>query len=299
MLALEKLKVLDLTQVMAGPFCCQVLADMGADVTKIEPPETGDQTRRSLGFRMKGEDTAAFIAINRNKKSMTLNLKEDEAREIFYRLVREADVVVENFRPGVTKKLGVDYETLKEINPRIIYASVSGFGQTGPYATRPGYDLIAQGMSGVMSVTGEPGGPPAKCGVPIGDLSAGLFCAVAILSALHARERTGRGQQVDTSLFEGPLAFSIWETAELWATGRVPGKLGSAHRLTAPYQALRTGDGYLTVGGNNQKLWERLFAVLGREDLVTDERFAENEGRMANQPALVVELESALAARGT
>src|SRR5918998_5566249 len=221
MLPLERLKVLDLTQVMAGPFCCQVLADMGADVTKVEPPETGDQSRRSLGFKMKGEDTAAFIAINRNKKSMTLNLKEDGAREIFYRLVREADVVVENFRPGVTKKLGVDYETLKEINPRIIYASVSGFGQTGPYATRPGYDLIAQGMSGVMSVTGEPGGPPAKCGVPIGDLSAGLFFAFGVLSAYIAREETGRGQYVDTSLFEGPLAFSIWESAELWATGRI------------------------------------------------------------------------------
>ena len=157
MLPLEKLKVLDLTQVMAGPFCCQVLADMGAVVTKVEPPESGEQSRRSMGFRMKkGEDTAAFVAINRNKKSMTLNLKEDEAREIFYRLAREADVVVENYRPEVTKKLGVDYETLREVNPRIIYASVSGFGQTGPYAMRAGYDLIAQGMSGVMSRTDLP-----------------------------------------------------------------------------------------------------------------------------------------------
>jgi crotonobetainyl-CoA:carnitine CoA-transferase CaiB-like acyl-CoA transferase len=189
MLPLEKLKVLDLTQVMAGPFCCQVLADMGAEVTKVEPPETGEQSRRSMGFRMKkGEDTAAFIAINRNKKSMTLNLKEEEeAREIFYRLAREADVVVENYRPEVTKELGVDYETLREVNPRIIYASISGFGQTGPYAMRPGYDLIAQGMSGVMSVTGEPDGPPAKCGIPIGDLSAGLFCAFGILAAYIAR----------------------------------------------------------------------------------------------------------------
>ncbi len=299
MLPLQKIKVLDLTQVMAGPFCCQVLADMGADVTKIEPPETGDQTRRSLGFRMKGEDTAAFIAINRNKKSMTLNLKEDEAREIFYRLVREADVVVENFRPGVTSKLGVDYETLREINPRIIYASVSGFGQTGPYATRPGYDLIAQGMSGVMSVTGEPGGPPAKCGVPIGDLSAGLFCALGILSAYIAREETGRGQYVDTSLFEGPLAFSIWETAELWATGRVPQPFGSAHRLTAPYQALKTRDGYVNIGANNQRLWTRLCKAIGREELIEDKRFATNADRMANRAELAEELERTLEEKDT
>jgi formyl-CoA transferase len=299
MLALEKLKVLDLTQVMAGPFCCQVLADMGADVTKIEPPETGDQTRRSLGFRMKGEDTAAFIAINRNKKSMTLNLKEDGAREIFYRLVREADVVVENFRPGVTTKLGVDYETLKGINPRIIYASVSGFGQTGPYATRPGYDLIAQGMSGVMSVTGEPGGAPAKCGVPIGDLSAGLFCAFGILAAYIAREETGRGQYVDTSLFEGPLAFSIWESAELWATGRIPQPFGSAHRLTAPYQALKTRDGYINIGANNQRLWARLCKAIGREELIEDERFATNADRMANRAELAGELEKTLEEKDT
>jgi crotonobetainyl-CoA:carnitine CoA-transferase CaiB-like acyl-CoA transferase len=248
---------------------------------------------------MKGEDTAAFIAINRNKKSMTLNLKEDEAREIFYRLAREADVVVENFRPGVTRKLGVDYETIKEINPRIIYASVSGFGQTGPYATRPGYDLIAQGMSGVMSVTGEPGGPPAKCGVPIGDLSAGLFCAFGILSAYIAREETGRGQYVDTSLFEGPLAFSIWESAELWATGRIPQPFGSAHRLTAPYQALKTRDGYINIGANNQRLWARLCKAIGREELIEDERFDTNADRMANRAELAGELEKTLEEKDT
>src|ERR671914_2381541 len=299
MLPLEKLKVLDLTQVMAGPFCCQVLADMGADVTKIEPPETGDQTRRSLGFRMKGEDTAAFVAINRNKKSMTLNLKEDEAREIFYRLAREADVVVENYRPEVTKKLGVDYETLREVNPRIIYASVSGFGQTGPYAMRAGYDLIAQGMSGVMSVTGEPDGPPVKCGIPIGDLSAALFCAFGILCAYVAREESGHGQYIDTSLFEGALAFSIWETAELWATGRVPQPFGSAHRLNAPYQALKTRDGYINVGPNNQRLWTRFCEVLGREDLTEDKRFSTNEDRMNHREELVEELESVLKERDT
>jgi len=299
LLPLEKIKVLDLTQVMAGPFCCQLLADMGADVTKVEPPGTGDQARRSMGFTMKGEDTAAFLAVNRNKKSVTLNLKDGEAREIFYRLVREADVLVENFRPGVTKKLGIDYETLKEINPRLIYASISGFGQTGPYAARAGYDLIAQGMSGVMSVTGEPGRPPVKCGVPIGDLSAGLFCAFGVLTAYIARQSTGRGQYIDTSLFEGALALSIWETAELWATGRIPQPFGSAHRLTAPYQALRTRDGYINVGANNQRLWKRLCTAIGREELMEDERFATNERRMANREELARELESTLRERTT
>ncbi len=298
-LPLNKIKVLDLTQVMAGPFCCQLLADMGADVTKVEPPGIGEQSRRSLGFSMKGEDTAAFLAINRNKKSITLNLKEDKAREIFYRLVREADALVENFRPGVTKKLGIDYETLREINPRLIYASISGFGQTGPYAMRAGYDLIAQGMSGVMSVTGEPGGPPAKCGIPIGDLSAGLFCAFGILTAHVAREETGRGQYIDTSLFEGALALSIWETAELWSTGRIPQPFGSAHRLTAPYQALKTSDGYINVGANNQRLWARLCNAIGREDLVEDERFATNDDRMENRSELAEELEKTLVEKST
>ncbi len=299
MLPLEKIKVLDLTQVMAGPFCCQILADMGADVTKVEPPGTGDQARQAMGFKLKGDDTAAFLAVNRNKKSVTLNLKEDEAREVFYKLVQEADVLVENFRPGVTKKLGIDYETLKEMNPRLIYASISGFGQTGPYAMRAGYDLIAQGMSGVMSVTGEPGGPPAKCGIPIGDLSAGLFCAFGVLTAYIAREETGEGQYVDTSLFEGALALSIWETAELWSTGRIPQPFGSAHRLTAPYQALETADGYINVGANNQRLWSRLCNALGREELIEDERFATNPDRMENRAELVEELERSTREKST
>ena len=300
MLPLERLKVLDLTQVMAGPFCCQVLADMGADVTKVEPRETGESARRSMGFKYgRGEDTAAFVAINRNKKSMTLNLKEEAGRGIFHRLAREADVIVENYRPGVTEKLGIDYETIREINPRIIYASISGFGQTGPYAMRTGYDLIAQGMSGVMSVTGEPGGPPAKCGIPIGDLSAGLFCAFGVLTAVIACGETGRGQHIDTSLFEGALAFSIWETAELWATGRIPQPFGSAHRLTAPYQALKTSNGYINVGANNQRLWTRLCDAIGREELIEDERFATNDDRMENRAELAEELEKTLAGKTT
>ena len=296
---LTGLRVLDLTQVMAGPFCCQVLADLGADVVKVEPPGSGDQSRRSMGFRMKGEDTAAFLAVNRNKRSVALNLKDEAHREAFHRLAAGADVLVENFRPGVTERLGIDYETLSAINPRLIYASISGFGQTGPYAMRPGFDLIAQGVAGVMSVTGEPGGDPVKCGVPVSDLSAGLFCAIGILAAHSARRRTGQGQHVDTSLFEGALALSIWETAELWATGRVPEPLGSAHRLTAPYQALRTRDGHITVGGNNDRLWTRLCAAVGRKELTGDPRFTTNEGRMEHRAELVAELESALAERDT
>lgn len=299
MLPLSKIKVLDLTQVMAGPFCCQLLADMGADVTKVEPVGTGDQSRHGMGFKMKGEDTAAFLAVNRNKKSVTLNLKEEKAREIFYSLAREADVLVENYRPGVTEKLGVDYETLKEINPRLIYASISGFGQTGPYAKRAGYDLIAQGMSGVMSVTGEPGGEPVKAGIPISDLSAGLFCAFGILTAYTAREETGLGQRIDTSLFEGALALSIWETAELWAMDRIPQPFGSAHRLNAPYQALKTRDGYITVGANNQRLWTRFCEVLDRDDLTVDSRFATNLDRMDHREELAAELESVLEKRDT
>jgi formyl-CoA transferase len=290
--ALEGVRVLELCQVMAGPFCGQVLADMGADVVKIEPPGTGDQTRRSMGEH-------AFRAVNRNKRSIALDLKRPEDVETLHALVRKADVLTENYRPGVAARLSADYETLRALNPRLIYASISGFGQTGPYAQRPGFDLIAQGASGVMSVTGEPGGEPVKAGVPVSDLSAGLFCAVGILSALHARERTGEGQRIDTSLWEGALALSIWETAELWQTGRAPQPLGSAHRLTAPYQALRTRDGHITVGGNNQRLWERLCATLGREDLPGDPRFATNADRMAHRPELVAELERALAAHST
>lgn len=298
-LALEKVKVLDMTQVMAGPFCAMLLGDMGADVVKVEPPGKGDSARRSMGFRRKGEDTAAFLAVNRNKRSVGIDLKSEEGRRVFYRLAEQADVVVENYRPGVTKRLGVDYEALKEINPQLIYASISGFGQTGPYAQRPGYDLIAQGMSGLMSVTGKPDDSPVKCGIPIGDLGAGLYCAFAILTAYIARQQTGAGQYIDTSLFEAALSLSIWETTELWTTGNVPQPMGSAHRLTAPYQALQARDGYLTIGGNNDRLWRRACEVMNRQDLITDKRFVTNDDRMAHLDELEGELERTLAERDT
>lgn len=298
-LALEKLTVLDLTQVMAGPFCCQLLADHGARVTKVEPIGTGDASRYAMGFPMRGEDNASFLAVNRNKDSVALDLKTEAGRQVFYRLVHDADIVVENFRPGVTARLGVDYETLREVNPRIIYASISGFGQTGPYASRAGYDLIAQAMSGVMSVTGEADGNPVKCGIPIGDLGAGLFATLGILSAYIARQQTGTGQHIDVSLYESALALSVWESTELWTTGQVPARYGSAHRLSAPYQSLRTGDGYITVGANNQRLWERFCGAIGREDLREDPRFATNADRMAGISELVAEIESTMVGRTT
>jgi formyl-CoA transferase len=211
-------------------------------------------------------------------------------------LVGSADVVVENFRPGVSKRLAIDYATLSGLNPRIIYASISGFGQTGPYADRPGFDLIAQAMSGILSVTGTPGGGPVKCGVPISDLAAGLYGTVGVLAALTARERSGLGQHVETSLFEAALGLSVWETTEYWATGEVPRALGSAHRLNAPYQAFRTADGSIVLAALTAGQWIGLCGALGREDLATDPRFATNEARMADLPGLVAEIETALSA---
>lgn len=294
MTALEGLRVLDLTQVMAGPYCCQILADMGADVIKVEPVGSGDSVRTSLGPRLPNGESAAFLAVNRNKRGIALDLKSEPGLDAFKRLVGTADVVVENFRPGVVTRLGIDYESLRRIKPDLIYASISGFGQTGPYADRPGYDLIAQGMSGIMSISGEPGGNPVKSGIPVADLSAGMFCAVGILGAVVARGRTGDGQYIDTSLYDSALALSIWETSDLWANGRPPGPFGSAHRFSAPYQALRTRDGHITVGANNAKLWTGLCRAMGRDDLLEDPRFGSNEQRMGHRDELTHELELTL-----
>jgi formyl-CoA transferase len=299
-LALDGIRVVDLTQVMGGPFCTMQLGDLGADVIKVEPP-AGDLSRSMGGaaLRMRGSDNAPFFALNRNKRSIVLDLTIDDDRTVFMALVQTADVVVESFRPGVTRRLGVDYAAVSAINPRIVYASISGFGQTGPYADRPGFDLIAQGMTGVMSVTGEPNASPVKCGVPIADLSVGLFAVNGILAALIARGRTGRGQYIDTSLFDSALAISVWETTELWASGETPRAMGSAHRLSAPYQAFRTSDGYITLAALTQLQWLQLCATVGRNDLTTDARFETNAARLANRPILVAELESALGVRTT
>jgi formyl-CoA transferase len=296
--ALDGLRVVDLTQVMAGPFCTMLLADLGADVIKVEPP--GGDLSRSMGgdrLRLKGDDRAPFMALNRNKRSVVLDLKLPGDLQQLHALARDADVFVENFRPGVAAKLGVGYDALRAINPRLVYASISGFGQTGPYADRPGFDLIAQGMAGIMSVTGTPGGEPVKAGVPVSDLAAGLYAATAILAAIHARERTGEGQWVETSLFESALGLAVWESTEYFATGDPPSALGSAHRLSAPYQAFRTRDGWLAIAALTPAHWKRLCAVLDRPALASDPRFATNADRMANREVLAEELQGALSAR--
>lgn len=282
-LPLAGLRVLDLSQVMAGPFCCMLLGDMGADVIKVEPPDVGDQTRKAMGFRMKGEDSPGFLALNRNKRSIALNLKSEAGRKVLHKLVETADILVENSRPGVSKKLGADYETLSKINPRLVYASISGFGQTGPWSQRPGFDLIAQAMSGIISSTGVAGGEPVKSDIPVGDLGAGMFAAYGILSAIIGREKTGRGQHIDTSLFDAALALSVWETTELWATGKSPEPLGTANRMSAPYQAFQGSDGRFVVGAANQKLWLIFCDVIGRPELKDDPRFAHNIDRVNNK----------------
>ncbi|MCC7327158.1 MAG: CoA transferase [Burkholderiales bacterium] len=296
-LPLSHLKVLDVSQVMAGPFCCMLLGDMGADVIKVEPPGKGDQTRSAMGFRLKGADSGGFLALNRNKRSVEINLKSAAGREAFYELVRGADVLVENNRPGVAARLKIDYATLSKMNRRLVYASISGFGQTGPWAARPGFDLIAQAMTGIMSVTGHPGGAPVKSSVPIADLGAGLFAAYAILSAVIGRERSGEGQYIDASLFESALGLSIWEVSEYWGTGKVPAPIGSANRMSAPYQAVRAADRPFVIGAANQKLWRSLCDVIGRPDLTADPRFLTNVDRLKHRVALIEEIEPALSTR--
>jgi crotonobetainyl-CoA:carnitine CoA-transferase CaiB-like acyl-CoA transferase len=289
-LPLAGIRVLDVSQVMAGPFCCMLLGDMGADVIKIEPPASGDSTRHSMGFRLKGEDSPGFLALNRNKRSITLDLKDPADRDVLYALVKTADVLVENARPGVGKRLGMDYETLRAINPRLVYASISGFGQTGPWAQRPGFDLIAQAMSGILSSNGFPGMEPAKNSIAVADLGAGLFSAYAILSAIIGRERSGEGQYIDASLLEAALGLSVWETTELWGTGRSPQPIGSANRMSAPYQAVEASDGWFVIGAANQRLWLTFIDVLGRPELQDDPRYSTNAARVANRLALIADL---------
>ena len=291
---LEGVRVLDLTQIMAGPYCAMTLGDMGADVVKVEKPNGGDDARRMGPPFIEGE-SAAFLGINRNKRSVVVDMRTDDGREIVQELARRSDILIQNFRPGSLERMGLGYEQVREINPAIIYCTISGFGATGPYARRGGFDLVAQGMSGLMSVTGHPGAPPTKIGAPICDLNAGMFAAIGILTAYVNRLRTGTGQHVDTSLLEGGIAYTFWESAMYFATGEPPGPMGSAHRLTAPYQAFETADGYINVGAANQANWERLCAAIGRDDLASDPRFARPRDRMENLGALVSTLEDTFA----
>ncbi|SME92290.1 Crotonobetainyl-CoA:carnitine CoA-transferase CaiB [Tistlia consotensis] len=295
---LAGLRVIELSHIMAGPACGMMLADMGAEVIKVEKPG-GDDTRRSLPPDVNGE-SAAYMMMNRNKRGIALNLKDPAALEVLHKLIRGADVVIENYRQGTMEKLGLGYETLRAENPALVYCSLSGFGRSGPYAARGGFDLIAQGMSGLMSITGEgPGRPPVKVGAPVTDITAGILAAMGVVAAYVHRLQTGEGQMVDTSLLEAGIIHTYWQSAIAFATGVSPGPMGSAHPLNAPYQAFRTADGWINIGAANQTNWLRLLKAIGAEELAEDPRFRENAGRMAHLAELEAELTPHLEPRTT
>ena len=287
--ALEGLRVLDVTQVMAGPFCAMQLCDMGADVIKVEPPG-GDSTRRMAGTS--DRESAGFNAVNRGKRGIVVDLGTVRGQGVVKRLLTTTDILIENYRPGVMRRFGLDYATLAPDHPGLIYASISGYGQTGPDASKGGFDLIAQGVSGLMSITGEAGRPPVKVGVPLTDLGAGLFALAAILAALHYRSRTGIGQYIDTSLVEAGIALSVWEAAEYFGERVAPVALGSAHRMIAPYQAIRCADGYITLAAGTDRLFERFCTVLGHPEWAADPAFANDTLRVRNRSILVDRIEA-------
>ncbi len=286
--ALAGVRVVDVTQVMAGPFCAMQLCDMGADVIKVEPPD-GDSTRRMAGAV--GTESPSFNAVNRGKRGIVLDLKSPLGRDAFLRLTSRADILIENYRPGVMRSLGLDYERLAADHPALIYASISGYGQTGPDAAKGGFDLVAQGVAGLMSITGEPGGSPVKIGVPITDLGAALFALGAILAALYHRTRTGRGQYIDTSLVDAGVAMSVWEATEYFNGQGIPQPMGTAHRMSAPYQAIRCADGYVTLAAANDRLFQRLCELLDRPEWVNDPRYANDTARVRNREPLARAIE--------
>jgi crotonobetainyl-CoA:carnitine CoA-transferase CaiB-like acyl-CoA transferase len=286
---LSGLKVVDLTHVMAGPTCTLMLADMGADVIKVEKKPDGDDTRKMVPPKI-GDEAAPYLMMNRNKRGIVIDLKTKGGAEILHRLVKSADVLVENFAPGVLERLGFGYEALRRENPALIYCSLSGFGRTGPYKERRGFDLVAQAMSGIMTFTGEAGGPPTKSGPPLSDITAGILAAMGILAAYTHRLKTGEGQWVETSLFEAALVQTYWQSAIALATGVAPKAMGSAHPLNAPYQAFEASDGWIVVGGANQRNWMRTLEALGAPELAEDPRFRTGADRMGNLAALEDEL---------
>lgn len=289
--ALAGLKVIELAHIMAGPVCGLMLADMGADVIKVEKSPDGDDSRRMVPPKVDGE-SAAFMILNRNKRGAVINLKDEAGKTALRELLASADVVIENYRPGTMERLGLGYEELAERNPGLIYCQITGFGRTGPYAMRAGFDLIAQGMSGLMSVTGEgPDRPPVKVGVPVGDITAGILGAMGVLAAYVHRLKTGRGQRVDTSLLEASMIHTYWPAAIYFATGLSAEPMGTAHPLSAPYQSFATRDGWINIGAANQANWLRMLAVLGAEHLADDERFKDNAARRVR----LAELTEALA----
>jgi crotonobetainyl-CoA:carnitine CoA-transferase CaiB-like acyl-CoA transferase len=292
---LTGISVVEVGNFMAVPFCGMQLADLGADVVKVENPRGGDLTRATGPF-IDGE-SSNFVRLNRNKRSVALDLKSDDGKRVFRALVARADVVIENLRPGTMDALGLGYAALSETSPRLIYLAATGFGADGPYASMAGLDIIAQAMSGLMSITGEPNAPPVKVGVPITDLTCALYATIAVLAALRARDRDGRGQFIDVSLLESGVSFAVWEAGRYFATGEVPSPSGSAHQAIAPYQAVRSADGWFTFGANTQAHWLRCCAIFAREDLAGDPRFDTNEHRLANRPALIAEIEAATTRR--
>ena len=296
--ALDGVTVLDAPQILAGPFCTMHMSDMGANVIKVEKPGGGDDTRR-IGPPFINGESAAFLQLNRNKRSIVLDLRAEKGKEAFKRLAEKSDVLIENGRPGSMDRLGLGYPDISALNPAIVYCSISGFGLTGPYATRPGFDLIAQGMSGQMAINGELGGAPLKVGVPIADLNAGMFALHAIEAAFIRRLRTGKGQHVETSLLEAGLAYTVWESAFYFATGEIPPRIGSTHRLIAPYQSFATKDGHMNVGAANQNNWERLMRAIDREDLLEDPRFESNPTRLENVEALREQLDATFKSKTT
>ncbi|MBT2617235.1 MULTISPECIES: CaiB/BaiF CoA-transferase family protein [unclassified Bacillus (in: firmicutes)] len=286
---LQGLKVLDLSRILSGPYCTMILADMGADVIKIEAPQ-GDDTR-TWGPPFIGTESCYFLSVNRNKKSLVLNLKTSEGKAIFLDLVKSADIVVENFRPGTIDKLGISYNVMKEINEKIILASISGFGQTGPYAKRPGYDVIAQGMGGLMSVTGEPDGTPMKAGFSFADLGSGMWALIGILMALQARNRTGKGQWVDASLLDTMISWQTYLATGFFATGINPQPMGSAHPSICPYQVFQANDGYFNVGVGNETHWKKFCQIL-KLNIANEPRFSTNSKRVENRDQLIPILEN-------
>ena len=288
MTSLSHIKVLDLTSHLSGPYCAMILADHGADVVKIESPNGGDQLRKTPPFQ--DGESAPFMLWNRNKRSMVMDLKNAEDHKTVLKMIEVADVLIENFKPGTAKRLGIDYETVSAINSKLIYCSISGFGQTGPYSPRGGFDLIACGMSGLMSINGPPEGPPYRIPMPVSDVCGGMNGAIGILMALVARDQTGLGQHVDTSLFEAGISLGVYEAANVFATGQVPERLGQAHRGSAPYQLFTTSDGFMTIGGAQDSFWRGTCKILGCEHLLNDERFTSKADRVENNAQLVEEL---------
>jgi crotonobetainyl-CoA:carnitine CoA-transferase CaiB-like acyl-CoA transferase len=296
---LQGLTVIELAHIMAGPVCGRMLADMGADVIKVERVPEGDAARGFAPPLIEGE-SAAFMMMNRNKRGIAVNLKAEAGKDIVKRLLKDADIVIENYRKGTMERLGLGYEKLRDMNPGLIYCEISGFGRTGPYADLGGFDLVAQGYSGLMSITGEGADrPPVKCGPPVTDITAGVLATMGVLAAYVERLKTGRGQRVDTSLFEAGITQTFWQSAIALATGVSPEPMGSAHPLNAPYEAFETADGWITIGASNESTWQRLPPVLGLPELLDDERFLKNIDRMRNRGALNEALAPAFKQRET